>query len=334
MTNDSLIAEYLFAGNTDDTSGNGHHGVLHGATWTTDRFGNANCALHFDGTDDFVSIDPPPRIDETAFAVSVWARYEPREVRQWSNTIIAQDDGNDENQSRRVFQLSTFYGRIVWHRMIGARDPICWRPIPSDTWLHVTAVYENGEHRIYVDGEFHDSIQHGFWTHARQPIHIGRKGTNEPQFFFRGDIDDVRLYNRALHDDDIGALFEEGGWRPPVRTQDAGAGDPLSGHWGREGVVVLDLLYDGVRAVSGRIMARDPDHISPITRGSFDRGTGALHLEGTATHSGDHSPVPFLIKGRLLGGEITVASTLHLLGHVEWGNYILYRIQEPSKMPK
>jgi concanavalin A-like lectin/glucanase superfamily protein len=191
--------------------------------------------------------------------------------------------------------------------MIGARDPICWRPISSGTWLHVAAVYENGEHRLYLDGEFHDSIQHGFWTHARQPIHIGRKGTHEPQFFFRGDIDDVRLYNRALHDDDIRALFEVGGWRPPVRTTDAGDGDPLSGHWGRKGVVVLDLLYDGVRAVSGRIMARDPEQMSPITRGSFDRATGALQLEGTATHPDDHSPVPFLIKGRLLAGEITVA---------------------------
>ena len=327
MTSDGLIAEYLFTGNTDDTSGNGHHAVLHGATWTTDRFGNANSALHFDGIDDFVTIDPPPPIDERAFSVSVWARYEPREPRQWTNSIITQDDGNDEDQSRRVFHLSTFYGRVVWHRMIGARDPICMRPIPTGTWFHVAAVYQNREHRIYLDGEFQDSIRHGFWTHPAQPVHIGRKGTNDPNFFFRGDVDDVRLYNRALHDDDIRALFEEGGWRPPVRAKDAGSGDPVSGHWGRKGVVVLDLLYDGVGAVSGRIMARDPGYRSPITRGAFDRTTGALRLEGTATHPDDRSPVPFVIQGRLLDGEITVAATFTLLGHINWGNYILYRIQ-------
>jgi Concanavalin A-like lectin/glucanases superfamily len=326
-TNDGLIAEYLFSGNTDDTSGGGHHGVLHGATWTADRFGMANRALHFDGTDDYVSIDPPPRIDDTAFSVSVWARYDAREVRQWTNTIIGQDDGNDQDQSRRVFQLSTFYGRIVWHRMIGARDPICWCPIPIGTWLHIAAVYENGEHRIFVDGECHDSIRHRFWTHATQPVHIGRKGTDDQRFFFRGDIDDVRLYNRALSSRDIRTLFEEGGWWPPARTTDAGAGDPVSGQWGRKGVAVLDLRYDGAGAVSGHIMRRDRGHTAPITRGSFDRTTGALSLEGTAAHPEDHSPIPFLIEGRLLDGEITVASTFTLYGDVSWGNYILYRIQ-------
>ena len=53
--NASLLLEYEFSGNALDTSGNGLHGTVNGATLTTDRFGNANSAYSFDGTNDFIA---------------------------------------------------------------------------------------------------------------------------------------------------------------------------------------------------------------------------------------------------------------------------------------
>ena len=41
-------------GNASDISGNGHHGVVNGATLSTDRNGNANKAYSFDGTNDYI----------------------------------------------------------------------------------------------------------------------------------------------------------------------------------------------------------------------------------------------------------------------------------------
>src|SRR4051794_3494526 len=121
MIPEGLIAEYLFNGNAGDTSGRGHHGVVHGATLTADRFGNPNAACHFDGIDDYISIDPPVPLHDSQFSLSVWVRYDARDMDGYTNCIVAQDDGNDEDQSRRVFQLSTEMGRIIWHRMVGAR---------------------------------------------------------------------------------------------------------------------------------------------------------------------------------------------------------------------
>lgn len=180
MTNDGLMAEYLFKGDANDSSGGGHHGTVHGATLTTDRFGNANSAFHFCGPENYISIDPPPLMNDSAMSVSVWVRYDAFDPDGWSNCIIAQDNGNDEDQSQRVFQLSTWQGRIVWHRMVGARDPMCMRPIRMGTWLHVAAVYETGEHRIYLNGELHDRVPHRFWIHPSQPIHmLGRNNRSE-----------------------------------------------------------------------------------------------------------------------------------------------------------
>ncbi len=123
---DGLIAEYLFHGSAADTSGAGRHGVVHGASLTADRFGRTASVYRFDGIDDEIVVSPPPAMTAEAITVSVWAKFEPRNRRRrWSDCIIAQDDGNDDDQSRRVFQLSTLDRHIVWHRMTCARDPEC-----------------------------------------------------------------------------------------------------------------------------------------------------------------------------------------------------------------
>jgi hypothetical protein len=50
------------------------------------------------------------------------------------------------------------------------------------------------------------------------PIIIGRTnpvgicGTSD-FFYFPGDIDDIRIYNRALTEAEIQALYQEGGWK-------------------------------------------------------------------------------------------------------------------------
>lgn len=300
-----LLAEYLFAGDAADTSGNGRHGVVHGAEPAADRFGRPAHAYHFDGVDDYIEVTPPPPLSADAMTVSVWARYAPRDFEGYSNCLIAQDNGDDDDQSRRVFQLSTEGGHFIWHRMIGARDPMYRRVVRPGVWYHAVGVFDHGIHRLYVNGELCDSVEHRFWTHAEQPLHIGRKGTPEPYFFFKGELDDVRVYDRALSTAEIDDLLREGGWQPePVAP--AAERDPISGHWGQDGVVFLDLRYDGSERVSGRIMSGRPSNPATISCGSFTRENGALRLSGVAKDPRDGSTGSFSIEGLLDQRELCV----------------------------
>lgn len=45
-----LVAYYPFSGNANDFSGNKNNPIFNNATLTTDRFGNANSAYHFNGS--------------------------------------------------------------------------------------------------------------------------------------------------------------------------------------------------------------------------------------------------------------------------------------------
>ena len=50
-------------GNSNDSSGNGNNGTVYGATLTTDRFGNANSANSFNGTNNYIEIPNSTSID-------------------------------------------------------------------------------------------------------------------------------------------------------------------------------------------------------------------------------------------------------------------------------
>jgi hypothetical protein len=57
----AIVTIAYLRGNANDESGNGHHGTVHGATLTTDRFGNQDSAYLFDGQDDYIAL--PDNLD-------------------------------------------------------------------------------------------------------------------------------------------------------------------------------------------------------------------------------------------------------------------------------
>jgi hypothetical protein len=207
ISREGLVAEYLFDGNADDTSGGGFHGLVNGAMPVPDRFGTPNSAYMFDGKDDYIIVSPPPKLTNVALTVSVWARCAAPKQRWWHDCIICQDNGDDDDRSRRIFQLSMLQDRIVWHRMVEAPDPFTIDPVTPGVWYHCAVVFGDGLHKLYVNGALNNSVRHKLAVHADEPLYIGRKGTDEKFFYFDGVIDDIRIYNRALTGEEIQSLL-------------------------------------------------------------------------------------------------------------------------------
>jgi GNAT superfamily N-acetyltransferase len=297
VSRDGLVLELLFDGDARDSSGRGHCAVVHGATPTVDRFGRTG-ALLFRGPEDHVAVSPPPALTGRALTVSAWVRVDTGRLQGWSQCFIAQDNGDDADRSRRIFQLSVLNGHVVWHRMTCVRDPTSRRFIVPGVWCHVAAVVNGDLHRLYVDGELQDSIRDAMRAHGDEPIYIGRKGTEEPYFFVRGAIDDVRMFNRALDASEVDALYCERGYVGPLSGYRAA---PLSGMWGPDGEALLDLRFDGQSHVAGAIVAGERGNLAPIARGTFDANTRLLKLEGRARAPGRDVDVDYSIEGGLRG---------------------------------
>ena len=217
---DGLVAYYPFNGSAQDEAGGNHHGRVEGATPTADRFGQADAAYLFDGVDDQIVIDPPPPLRREAFTLSVWARFDLAylgptawdEGAQWHHPMV----GMDDNVAIRLFQLMlTDDNRICWHRLFQYTSEWCNWAVEGDRWYHLAAVWdgEKRTHALYVDGVLEHEGEGRFNVSREVPIHIGSKGElGEQTVFFQGCLDDIRLYDRALSEAEVFALYSEGGW--------------------------------------------------------------------------------------------------------------------------
>ena len=84
--------------------------------------------------------------------------------------------------------------------------------IQIDRWQHIAATYDGsqtpGGMRIYVDGEERelegllDLV--GNRLPRRYPLRIGASGSSKPNF--QGNIDDVRIYDRALSPEEVAVV--------------------------------------------------------------------------------------------------------------------------------
>ncbi|UUZ83320.1 pentapeptide repeat-containing protein [Paenibacillus sp. P26] len=205
---DGLIAELLFEGGARDTSGQDLSVEAAGAVLTSDRFGRADSAYAFDGKDDYVKIEPAPPHAGT-LSVSVWVRYdEDARLGWWSNCIA----GQDGHHRRRVFQLSTFDDRFTWHRFHQTDEVQDLKPLRRGVWYHLVGLFDGEKHKLYRDGALVSEKEGTLQLYPDEPLYIGRKSTDEPYFFFKGKIDDFRMYDRALTPEEITELYRENGW--------------------------------------------------------------------------------------------------------------------------
>jgi hypothetical protein len=71
------------------------------------------------------------------------------------------------------------------------------RADPIDHWSHVAVTYDGATIRLYLDGRPVSSrAMHGQVLHTNEPLWIG--GNHPYGEYFDGDIDEVRVYDRAL----------------------------------------------------------------------------------------------------------------------------------------
>lgn len=199
--NKGLIAYYPFNSNTYDSI-NSNHGILHGAISTTDRFGNENSAYQFDGWDDYISISNSSELEniERELTLSVWFNT----FSYYNGWAVIMGKSNIKKPSSE--QYSFYYnsnGDIYFNNEIIAK-----RRIDSNKWYHFTLSYKDKQVNCYLNGKKIGSkeVKLGVVKNSLA-IDIGRHipGATE---FYNGIIDDIRIYNRKMSENEIAMLFD------------------------------------------------------------------------------------------------------------------------------
>jgi hypothetical protein len=203
---DNLVAHYPFNGNADDASGNEHHGTIYGATLTTDRFGNPEGAYHFNSAEqDYIRIPDHSQLQVTTnFTISVWIKHDP--IAGTYEDIVMK--GNDSYG----FQFNSGSDQVLFHlRQLG----VGWRNLNSyhtpvaDEWFNVVGTYDGSVQRVYINGEETNSQS---WTGSviatSDPLDFGYMVAGDNSWY-NGDLDDLRIYGRALSAAEVMQLYTE-----------------------------------------------------------------------------------------------------------------------------
>jgi hypothetical protein len=81
-------------------------------------------------------------------------------------------------------------------------------PPPTNAWTHVAGVYDGQSVRVYVNGAIAGTTWGDATAHTNaQPLRLGADSNGGSRF--KGDLDEVSLYARALSGAEIKALYDE-----------------------------------------------------------------------------------------------------------------------------
>lgn len=210
QTEYGLVAHYPFNGNTMDESGLNNHGSVIGAKLCPNRFNQPNSAYFFNGVSDYIVVPNHPSLCPPNFTISLWASLSAQTA---SNYLRLLSKHLNEPGSYGSYQLLT--GTLDQPlKCIGtAITTQGYKVSESNTsvapgWRHLVLTYD-GEHlSLYLDNVLlQQEACAGRIKYDSNPLYIARDGFYNVSYF-KGAIDDVKIYNRALLPDEITTLFD------------------------------------------------------------------------------------------------------------------------------
>lgn len=199
---EGLAALYTFTDDLKDKSGRGHH--LFAAepasqpTFTKDRYGNATSALLFDGQDDQlfamdININHP-------LTIGCWLQY----PQQLQGGILGTNNGGN-NGLGIVLDMEGDLAVYIDNKVTYQYTSML--PAASAQWVFLAVTFDGQLMKIYINGEQKGASPNIGSVSATGIFTVGaiQQGGGP----YKGAIDDITLYDRALSAYEVLQLFRQ-----------------------------------------------------------------------------------------------------------------------------
>ncbi|TWI95898.1 concanavalin A-like lectin/glucanase superfamily protein [Mucilaginibacter frigoritolerans] len=222
VTAGATLALPFTSGSTNDVSGSGNNGIAEGsptvAQPTTDRFGAANNAYSFDGVSQYITTKTNITSAPQDFSISLWFNTTTTtggKLAGWGN----QQTGSSGNYDHHIYlnNAGQIYFGVYYN---GFRCINTTASYNDGKWHHVVLTFSstNGV-KMYVDGviKAEDSTnkvaetEAGYWRFGYDNL---QNWPSPPtSYFYKGLLDDIAIFNHALTDADVYALYGGGAYQ-------------------------------------------------------------------------------------------------------------------------
>ena len=198
------VAHYPLNGDASDSSGNGYHGAVSGATLTADRFGSRTGAYIFNCINNHIAIPEFLSADVAAVTIAAWVK-----VSSLHDGAIFYKGLQGEMELRSDpagnYHMMVKLSNGAWFSAAGG-------PVDTGKFQHVVGIYRKGDKiELWIDG-----AQAGSTGVSNLNLFGGMLASsigayNRTAGFFNGIIDDIAVYDRALSPAEIQTLYNESG---------------------------------------------------------------------------------------------------------------------------
>lgn len=216
----SLVAYWPLDGNGNDLSGNGHTATVTGSvTATTDQYGNTSGAMHFDNTTpgSYMTVADAAdlRLYGTDYTINAWVQL-PGYSASYGSQIMSKRNSNPDGWGCSI--TGSLYGSGAGLSYIGigahgAGNARSTGTVGTGAWHMVSYVYHSSTTvmDMYIDGALDSSPSTGAsMVSTTSALTIGYDGALSA-YYFNGDMDEIRIYSKALNGNDINALYNSTG---------------------------------------------------------------------------------------------------------------------------
>lgn len=217
LPTNGLVAYYPFNGNANDESGNGNHGTVNGAILSRDIYGNPSSAYAFTGTTNYIRANIGAELFTNDFSISIW--FNAQDIAENFPHLIG---GTPYFLEWHLCGPEPSYIATDLYRRLGfylqapnglpsARMGYMFSSqyIETNRWHHGCIVRSNLYFSMHIDGfvsvETNSPISHDL---NGAFIDIGNS-MNFANSAFHGSLDELRIYNRALSNNEVARLNQE-----------------------------------------------------------------------------------------------------------------------------
>ena len=197
----SPLAYYFpFDGNAVDQSGNGHDGMVNGATLVADRHGNPQSAYSFDGTAWIEAVGDSLPIGASDRTLTMWIEPEHRK-RHVRHRLLGTAGLHGQDVGTRVRRFRRVLGRL--RRLPSRPDPA--EEIPGASWpsgspAPITSTFGSTVRRSTHDLSANPmTMASALWIGAQTTTNLAADITSH----YFGALDSIRIYDRALTDAEL-----------------------------------------------------------------------------------------------------------------------------------
>lgn len=205
VATNGIVASYSFSRSGFDSSQYANHAALSNVRPVTDRFGFGSKAYHFNGTSSAITAPNSSPLNSPFTTISFWVKVNALPGNGESYLL-----SNGGWQQRWKISLPT-HGKPVFTTNntsgISDMDAGDGNALPVGVWKHVVMTHDGAKDKIFIDGaKKAEKVVTGNMNSTTSPLGIGYDPIDKGSYF-NGAFDEVQIYNYALSETDVNALY-------------------------------------------------------------------------------------------------------------------------------